>query len=116
MSEALQRALELDYQEKAALLYPDKLNRDEGWREFNESFDKDPQKMTNMNGGGASPLGSAQPATMGSNPAQPFPPPSIPGIGGSRSGPSGQSPNSAAAAGVPTPNTTQNSARNLAVQ
>lgn len=99
MSEALNRALELDYQSKAAALYPDKLNRDEGWISFNEAFDKDPQKMTSINP-------AMDPSQMGQNPGQ---------GAGPTAGPSPSSPNSATAAGVPTANSNMNAMRNQAV-
>lgn len=115
MSEALNRALELDYQQKAALLYPDLMNRQEGWISFNEAFDKDPQKMTMQQAPAmaGSPLGSPTPAPFGANPAPASPSASIPGA--ARSGPSASSPNSATAAGVPNANTAMNSVRNAAV-
>lgn len=109
MSEALNRATELDLQQKVSLLYPDLLNREEGFKSLMEVFDKDPIKMMNapqqqaaMSADqvlqNAKPNGGTQPnATMPS------------------SGPSTSTPNSAAAAGVPTANSTQNSARNIPV-
>lgn len=45
MSEALKRALEIDYQDKVTKLYPDLLNRQEGFRELNEVYDKDSEKL-----------------------------------------------------------------------
>jgi hypothetical protein len=45
MSEALQRALEVDFQAKTAELYPDIANREEMFRQFIEVYGKDPQKL-----------------------------------------------------------------------
>jgi hypothetical protein len=98
MSEALKRALELDYQGKVTQLYPDMLNREEGFREFNEAFDKDPQKMK-MQSPSPTPMEPGAPAGPGAGPS---------------AGPSSMTPNSAAAAGVPTANSTSNSMRNMA--
>lgn len=100
MSEALKRALELDYQAKVTQLYPDMLNREEAFREFNEAFDKDPQKMM-MSAGAPTPMQGIPPESPVGAPVGPS------------AGPSAQSPNTAAAAGVPTANTTQNSIRNI---
>lgn len=45
ISKALTQALELEYQNTMNMLYPDKLDRDEGFKILNESFDKDAENM-----------------------------------------------------------------------
>lgn len=99
MSKALQRALELEYQQRVNLLYPDMLNREEAFRQFNEAFDKNPEKM--ISGGGEMPPGATPPG--GVQPKE------------GMVGPAVTTPNSAATAGVPNANTTQNSLRNVPV-
>lgn len=116
MSEALKRALELDYQQKANLLYGDLLNRDEAFREFNEAFDKDPMKMTNQ---GQSMMQPGQPGQPGQAPPS-APPGANPGAvppGGIQPAQQGavpipRQPFNAAQAGVPTLTSNLNSLRN----
>jgi hypothetical protein len=91
MSEALNRALELDYQKTVLTYYPTMLNQEEGFRSLNEVFDKDANKMMSQQG--------QQPPQPGGEPPS--------------AGPSMNTPNSASAAGVPTANSDANSLRNI---
>ena len=64
-TEEVQKALELEWQQAATALYPDKFNRDAGWEDFVRAFKKDPTKMTLQPGQpGIPPIGQkGQPGT-----------------------------------------------------
>jgi hypothetical protein len=100
MSEALERALELDYQQKVNALYPDLLNREEAFKELNKAYDKDSTKlMVNAPSQGPSSLEQI----MGPQGAD----------AGAAAGPSAGTVNSANQAGIPQANETLNSLRNI---
>ena len=62
-TEEIQQALEIQWQQMAASLFPDKLNRDAAYEEFLRIFKKDPRKFTMM----AQPM---NPMQGGQNPMQ----------------------------------------------
>lgn len=80
MSEALQRATEIDYQKTAITLYPDIVNKAEMFRELNEVYDKDPNRMVAQSPEESAvqftPPGGEQPASkpMGAPPSPEKPP------------------------------------------